>query len=77
MKTLVVYVFHEVNNRVEHFFKNALFEDEFVDFIVVSNNKSNVFTVPPYVKTVMRDNIGYDFGGWSEALLTDNIYKKI
>ena len=75
MKTLVVYVFHEINSRVEHFFKNALFEDPAVDFIVVSNNKSNEFTVPPYVKTLMRHNIGYDFGGWSEALLTHNIYK--
>ena len=34
-----------------------------------------MFTVPSYVKTLYRDNIGYDFGGWSDALLIDNLYK--
>jgi len=74
MKTLVLYVFHEYNSRVEMFIKNAIFFDENIDFIVISNNKNNKFTVPPYVKILPRDNIGYDFGGWSDALLTDNLY---
>jgi hypothetical protein len=74
-KILVLYVFHAYNKRVEDFIKNCIFEDDNIDFFVISNSKSNVFHVPPYVKTLYRDNIGYDFGGWSEALLTDNLYK--
>lgn len=31
--------------------------------------------MPDYVKKLFRDNIGFDFGGWSEALLIDNLYK--
>jgi hypothetical protein len=73
---LILYVFHEINNRVHHFINNCIFYDENIDFIVISNNKNNNFSVPSYVKTLYRDNIGYDFGGWSEALLTNDLYKK-
>jgi lipopolysaccharide biosynthesis protein len=75
-KILVLYVFHIYNNRVNHFLNNCIFKDENVDFIVISNNKKNKIKVPDYVKVLFRDNIGFDFGGWSEALLTDNLYKK-
>ena len=74
-KLLVLYVFHIFNKRVKHFIKNCIFEDEDVDFIIISNNKENKIKTPDYVKTLFRDNIGYDFGGWSDALLTDNLYK--
>jgi len=76
-KLLVLYVFHIYNNRVEHFLNNSIFQDENVDFIIISNDKNNVINVnfPDNVKTLFRDNIGYDFGGWSDALLTDNLYE--
>ena len=74
-KVLVLFVFHILNERVEQFIQNSIFYDENVDFIVISNDKTAVFTVPNYVKTFFRDNIGYDFGGWSEALLTDDLYE--
>ena len=74
-KCLVLYVFHIYNNRVRHFIDNCIFNDENVDFIIISNNKNNTFDVPHYVKTLFRDNIGYDFGGWSDALLTNNLYE--
>jgi len=73
-KVLVLYVFHVYNDRVKHFINTSIFYDPNVDFIVISNGKGNIFTVPHYVKTLLRDNIGYDFGGWSDALLTDNLY---
>lgn len=75
MKKLVLYVFHIYNKRVEHFINNCIFYDKDTDFVVISNG-DNVFEVPSYVTKIVRDNIGYDFGGWSEALLTNNLYKK-
>lgn len=75
-KILVLYVFHIYNDDVKQFIDNCIFNDENTDFIVISNNKNNVFVVPDNVKTLFRDNNGYDFGGWSDALLTDNLYKK-
>jgi hypothetical protein len=76
VKTLVLYVFHQYNERVKNFIQNGgIFYDENIDFIFISNNKHNVFDVPPYVKTFVRDNIGFDFGGWSDALLTNDLYK--
>jgi hypothetical protein len=74
-KLLILYVFHNFNDRVKHFIKNSIFNDENVDFIIISNNKNNIFEVPDNVKTLFRDNIGYDFGGWSDALLTNNLYE--
>ena len=74
-KLLVLYVFHKMNDRVEHFIKNCIFFDKNIDFIIISNGKNNKFDVPSYVKTFFRDNIGFDNGGWSDALLTNNLYK--
>jgi hypothetical protein len=75
-RLLVLYVFHEYNKRVQHFIDHAIFYDENVDFIMISNTKENNFNTPTYVNKIHRDNIGYDFGGWSDAILTDNLYKK-
>lgn len=74
-KILVLYAFHSVNDRVRNFIKNAIFYDKHIDFIVISNNLHAKITVPSYVKTMYRKNIGYDFGAWSEGLLTDTLYK--
>ena len=74
-KTVVLYAFHEYNERVGAFFHDCIFKDESIDFMVISNNQDIVLDVPDYVKTLHRDNIGYDFGGWSDALLTDNLYE--
>jgi hypothetical protein len=74
-KTLVLYVFDKYNNRVKHFIDNAVFYDENIDFVFISNGTNNVFEVPNYVKKILRDNVGYDFGGWSFALLENDLYK--
>ena len=73
-KTLVLFVFHLYNDRVQNFISNCIFKDDNIDFVVISNDKTCVFEVPEYVKVIKRDNIGYDFGGWSDALLQDNLY---
>lgn len=75
MKTLVCYVFHQYNKRVQYFIDNAIFEDSNVDFLVIMNDKNLKVEVPPYVKTFNRENVGFDFGGWSDGILTDNLYK--
>lgn len=74
-RTLVLYVFHEYNMRVKYFIDNCIFQDDNVDFMVICNNTSISFPIPPYVKVLFRENIGFDFGGWSEGLLKDSIYK--
>ena len=74
-KTLVLFVFHVFNERCENFINNCIFKDPNVDFIIISNDKNARFNAPPYVKKLFRDNIGYDFGGWSDALLKDDLYK--
>lgn len=75
MKTLVVYVFHQYNTRVEYFINNAIFKDNDIDFSIVCNNKNLTFYHPDYVDVFYRDNKGMDFGAWGEYILKDNKYK--
>ena len=72
----VLYVFHIYNDRVKHFFEHCMFYDENIDWYIISNDKSNVFSAPNYSNTIFRDNIGYDFGGWSDALIKYGLYHK-
>ena len=74
-KLLVLYVFHIYNDRVAYFIKNAIFKDENVDFLLICNSTSIKFDFPNYVKIIFRENKGCDFGGWSDGLLTNDLYK--
>ena len=31
--------------------------------------------LPSYVKLIKRDNLGFDFGAWSDGLFKDDLYK--
>jgi len=74
-ETLVLYVFHIYNERVKYFINNSIFKDDNIDFIIICNNKNLKIDIPDYVKIIYRDNIGYDFGAWSNGLLENDLYK--
>lgn len=75
-KTLVLYVFNKKTRLVESFFKNCIFEDNDTHFLVITNGYTeNLDDLPSYVTLIRRENKGYDFGGWSHALLTSDLYK--
>lgn len=74
MKTLVIYVLHEMTPLVDKFFKSSIFEDSEVQFLVVCNNISLQLNLPSYVEVIKRKNIGHDFGAWSQGLLTHKDY---
>lgn len=73
-KTLVLYTFHIYNDNVEYFIKKGIFKDDNIDFIFIINDPKLKVNVPDYVKIINRENNGYDFGAWSEGLLTNNLY---
>lgn len=78
MRTLVPYVFHIINERVHHFIKNAVFFDPNIDFLFIACDKNitrQEINLPEYCKFMTRENLGYDFGAWSDALLINNLYK--
>ena len=74
-KTAVLYVFHELNDRVQYFVRNCIFESPDVDFYVIANNPNLKFELSSYIKTMTRNNIGFDFGAWSECLAKNDMYK--
>lgn len=78
-RSLVIYVFHVVNNRVIAFVKNAIFKNPHVDFLMVCNDITFDFKslhLPQHVKTITRENKGFDFAAYSYGLLHDNLYKQ-
>jgi lipopolysaccharide biosynthesis protein len=77
MKTLCLFAFHEINERVLNFIKYAVFNDSDVDFIFIANNTHitrDELNLPEYCTFLSRENIGFDFGGWSYGLLYNNLY---
>ena len=68
-KILVLYTFHKYSNLVKYFIENAIFKDDNVDFLIISNDKNIKYDCPSFVKKIYRDNIGFDFGGWSEGYI--------
>jgi hypothetical protein len=74
-KTLVLYVTHEYNANTEYFLKRGIFKSDYIDFYFIFNNKYQDVELPEYVHYMKRNNFGFDFGGWSDALLTNDFYK--
>ena len=79
-KTLVIYVFHKYNQYVKLFVEKCFFQDDSIDFVIVANIPGFDFSIiknlPPYVKQITRENVGWDNGGYSEALFFEDNYKK-
>jgi hypothetical protein len=74
-RTAVLYVFHEINARVIHFIQKCVFSDPNIDFYLIANDM-NIQLQVPHATVINRQNIGWDFGGWSDCLLTNDMYKK-
>ena len=77
-KILILYAFHEYNQRVKYFIKKALFKKENIDFLFIANNLSITrenINLPSYVFFLNRKNEGFDFAAWSYGLLKNDIYK--
>ena len=74
-RTLCIYALHEYTLNLEYFIKHGLVDDPEVDFYFVVNNPQLKLTVPKG-KVVNRENKNFDFGGWSQILLTDDLYKQ-
>jgi hypothetical protein len=71
-KTLVLYTFNVAYYRVEYFIKHAVFQAHDVDFwFIISDGKDSCerYGIPEYARVIHRDNRGFDFGAWSDALL--------
>jgi len=72
-KLLVLYVTHVYNTRVKHFLEHAVFEDPDIDWIFIRNGLTADIPIPSFVKQIHRENKGFDFGGWNDAVHSDTI----
>lgn len=75
-KTCVIYTFAKHNPNVDYFIKMC-YEDENIKWIFVQNVDSVDDIYKPnhlqFIEFHSRQNIGYDFGGWSYGLSLINI----
>jgi len=77
-RVLVIYVFHVFNDRVKTFINCGIFSDPNTDFLMICNDPTidlGKLSLPEHVKSVKRENIGFDFGAHSYGLLTNDLYK--
>jgi hypothetical protein len=72
-RVLVLYTFFELNDRVKYFLKHGVVEHESknVDYILICNHPTLVINTEnlPVKHYMNRENVGYDFGAWSDALM--------
>ena len=74
MKTLILYTFNVYNKNVSYFIKNGLFESKSHDFVIIYNSDNDIdicIDIPSYVKMYKRSNTGYDFGAYSDYILSN------
>ena len=74
MKTLIIYSLYEETSETDFFLKNGIINNLDTDYVFVVNDlnfkPSNVFLdaqkkLGSRCRLILRDNIGYDFGGYS------------
>lgn len=76
-KILVLYTFHVIKPTLKFFIEKGIFQSDTCDFILIPCGVDiSHLKIPDYVKIFRRGNLGFDFGAWSDALLTDNFYQK-
>lgn len=76
MTTVIFYTFNCVNENVMFFINNGLINSEKYKFVFIINDEHLVVNVPEWVDTINRQNIGYDFGAWSQAVHNYRNYDK-
>jgi hypothetical protein len=73
-KSLVIYSYYQKNDEyvknLEFFLKFGIYPD--IDYIFCINGRECSITIPnlPNIKIIERDNIGFDFGAYYDALKT-------
>jgi lipopolysaccharide biosynthesis protein len=81
MKTVILYVFHEITPMVKYFDERT-FKKEGYDFIYIVNNDEitnqtlSKLNLNRLYKLVKRKNIGNDFGAWSDIILAYDLQNK-
>lgn len=74
-KVLIIYCDHEVNDNLLFFSRNGYIDDPKYTFIFIFNNPTLDLEFVPKKKNIMvlrRDNVGFDFGGWTYVLFQKN-----
>ncbi len=81
-KILIIYSYCKLDSDGEFalnfFLDNGVIQNDKYDFYFIINGKydeSLINKLPKYFNIIYRNNIGYDFGAWSDAILTINIEK--
>lgn len=73
-KILILYVTHTCNENYKLFIKNGIFHSKNINFLFIFNGcnyDKNLFKIIneySNVNILLRNNIGYDFGGWTDGL---------
>ncbi len=80
MKTLVIFATHCINTSLTFFLKHGYYASTDTDFYICINNPtldiSSLIKPADNLFIVHRENVGLDFGAWSQCLLKNDMYRK-
>lgn len=83
MKILIIFCTHNITTTLKFFLKHGYYNASDTDFYICLNNPT--LNIDPLITDIKqnanfhvlnRENIGLDFGAWSEVLLKDDLYKQ-
>jgi hypothetical protein len=84
MKTVVIYCTHLLRDELKFFLNHGYFQSDDVDFHICFNGDFNTALYQVRTRELgltnltfhRRENLGFDFGCWSDLLLDLNLYDK-
>lgn len=81
-KILIIYCTHNMNSNLKYFMNHGYIDDNNITYIYCFNGLENQSIIDELKKTqtkhnvsfYLRENIGLDFGAWSQIILEKNMY---
>lgn len=68
MRIAILYVFHQLNKQVKYFLRHGIIHSDQYDYYFIYNGEENIDQHFVGLNLMYRENKGFDFGGWSDAL---------
>jgi hypothetical protein len=79
MKNIILYAYYKGDSdgevALDFFLKYGVKQDSNYDYYFINSGELTTQKLPSFFKVIQRENVGYDFGAWSDAILSIDISK--
>jgi len=74
MRVAILYIFHNYNEHVRFFLRHGIIKNPMYEYFFIYQGSDDIAFPYPLLR---RENIGYDFGGWSAQLFATGADDKL